>query len=159
MKRPKFDPHARIEAQDNWVAPSTKLAVRALKLRKEPGYKVIIAGSRHIDQTRAKKLIHEHWKTACGLYRSHVTHIISGCAPGPDTAGIELALKLTGRDAVKFPADWDGLGKAAGPMRNIDMMSCADALFILWDGKSRGSRHMLTLMEMRNRPVFEIELG
>ena len=139
--------------------PSTKLATRAFKLRKVPGFKVIIAGSRHIHVETAKGLILDHWKPALGLFRARVTHVISGCASGPDTAGELLAEQLTGRAAVRFPADWERLGKSAGPSRNIDMMSCADALFLIWDGKSRGSRHMLTLMESRGRLVYEIEIS
>lgn len=141
------------------TARSMKLLGRSYELRQEPGFKVIIAGSRHIDVGRAKELIREHWKPALGLYRALVTRVISGCARGVDTAGEEMAVELTGRRAARFPADWEGLGRAAGPSRNIDMMSCADALFMIWDGRSRGSRHMLGLMESRKRPVYEIEIS
>lgn len=139
---------------------SMKLMRRAQKLRAEDGFKVIIAGSRHLDTRRAVALIREHWKPALGLYRARVSHIVSGACPtGVDPAGEQLAFELTGRDAVRFPADWDGLGRGAGPSRNIDMMSCSDALFIIWDGRSPGSRNMLGLMESRGRLVYEIEIS
>jgi hypothetical protein len=139
---------------------SMKLAAKAAKLRQTPGFKVIVAGSRHLDTDRACEILREHWKQALGLFRARVDRIVSGACPtGVDPAGERLAVELTGRKAALFPADWNGLGKAAGPSRNIDMMSCADGLFLIWDGSSRGSSHMLHLMETRKRPVFEIEVG
>jgi hypothetical protein len=42
-----------------------------------------------------------------------------------------------------FPAKWDKYGKAAGPLRNREMAAYADALILVWDGKSRGSANML----------------
>lgn len=35
------------------------------------------------------------------------------------------------------PADWERLGKAAGPIRNEEMAEIADALIAFWDGQSR----------------------
>ena len=132
-----------------WAPPGMKLMVRAAKYRDLPGYKVIIAGSRTIHVRRAKELIREHWKHALGLYQARVDYVISGCARGVDTAGEELAVELTGRKAARFPItseDWERMGPSAGPSRNIDMMTCANTLFMIWDGQSRGSRHMLGLM-------------
>jgi hypothetical protein len=42
-----------------------------------------------------------------------------------------------------YYADWKNLGKAAGPIRNSEMAANADALILVWDGKSRGSSDML----------------
>ena len=43
----------------------------------------------------------------------------------------------------KFPADWGGLGKRAGYLRNEQMADYADALIAVWDGKSKGTKHMI----------------
>jgi hypothetical protein len=131
---------------------------RAARVRKIPGFKLIIAGSRHLDTMVAKKLICEHWGKVCKQMGAKPDYIISGGAKGVDRAGELVAKKLTGRSAIVFPANWDLLGKSAGPSRNLDMVSVANALFIIWDGKSRGSRHILGCMEIRNRPIFEIEI-
>ena len=149
-----------IRAHRDWIQPNLKLASRAAKYRDTPGFKVIVAGSRTFDVERVKDLVREHWRRALTLFGSNVSHVISGACPtGADRAGEELALELTGREAVRFPAEWSRLGKAAGPSRNIDMATCANALFLVWDGRSRGSRHMLALMESRDRPVYEIEIS
>ena len=76
--------------------------------------------------------------------------IISGCARGADTLGEQFA-KEFGLEVKKFPADWDGLGKRAGYVRNAEMAKFAvedynDGMLIaFWDGKSRGTKHMIDL--------------
>lgn len=133
---------------------------RAARIRKMPGFKVIIAGSRHLDVDRVKEIIREHWKAACKFWGQRPDYILSGACPtGADRAGEKLARKLTGRHAICFPANWELLGKSAGIHRNLDMVSCAHGLFIVWDGKSRGSAHVLGCMEIRGRPVYEIEVS
>lgn len=79
--------------------------------------------------------------------------IVSGCARGADSLGIRWAeenhvsLKL-------FPADWDKYGKRAGPLRNIQMGDYADSLIAFWDGKSRGTKHMINYAREKGLGVF-----
>lgn len=42
-------------------------------------------------------------------------------------------------------ADWDIYGKSAGYIRNAEMAKYADACVVFWDGKSRGTKHMIDL--------------
>jgi len=69
--------------------------------------------------------------------------IVSGAAKGADTLGLKLA-EMYGMPTKQFPADWDSYGKAAGPLRNREMAGYADALVAFWDGKSRGTKNMIT---------------
>ncbi|WP_197026348.1 hypothetical protein [Polaribacter sp. Hel_I_88] len=46
---------------------------------------------------------------------------------------------------MRFPAEWNKFGKAAGPVRNKEMAIYADALIAFWDGKSRGTKNMIQL--------------
>lgn len=132
---------------------------RAARIRKMPGFKLIIAGSRHFDEKKVRRIIKDHWKDVVKAMGQKPDYILSGkCPTGADRAGEVLAKKLTGRKAICFPANWDLLGKSAGIHRNLDMVSCAHGLLIVWDGKSRGSGHVLGCMEIRKRPVFEIEV-
>lgn len=143
-KRPRYD----LEAME-----------RAARVRKLPGFKLIIAGSRHLDTKAVKKIIRQHWKDVVKQMGAYPDYILSGACPtGADRAGELLAKKLTGRSAITFPANWKLLGKSAGPHRNLDMASVAHGLLIIWDGKSAGSSHMLSCMQVRKRPVFEIEV-
>lgn len=50
-----------------------------------------------------------------------ITEIISGMARGPDMFAAEWARKF-GFTLHKFPADWDQYKKAAGPIRNQQML-------------------------------------
>jgi len=82
-----------------------------------------------------------------------VTEVVSGCAPGVDQIGIDWAVNewLPWKE---FPADWEKHGKAAGIIRNKEMGDYADALVAVWDGKSRGTAHMIEYMQSLGKPVF-----
>lgn len=41
--------------------------------------------------------------------------------------------------------DWDKHGKAAGYLRNVEMAKIGNELVVFWDGKSRGTKHMLDI--------------
>ncbi len=132
---------------------------RAARIRRMPGHKLIVAGSRHLDVDAVKKIIRQHWDAACEHVGFVPDYVLSGACPtGTDRAGELLAKRLTGRKALRFEANWKLLGKSAGPARNLDMVSCAHGLFIIWDGMSRGSNHILGCMEIRKRPIYEIEV-
>jgi hypothetical protein len=53
------------------------------------------------------------------------------------------------------PALWDQFGKSAGFRRNVEMAEYADALVLVWDGKSRGSGHMLRIAQERGLQIHE----
>jgi hypothetical protein len=40
---------------------------------------------------------------------------------------------------------WDIFGKSAGYKRNEEMAKVADACVIFWDGKSKGTKHMIDI--------------
>lgn len=52
-----------------------------------------------------------------------------------------------------FPADWNKYGKAAGMIRNKQMGNFADTLLVFWDGKSKGTKHMIDYMESLRKPM------
>lgn len=54
------------------------------------------------------------------------------------------------------PAQWKLEGLPAGPNRNRFMAEKADALLLIWDGKSKGSRGMRNEMDTLNKPIYEI---
>ena len=70
--------------------------------------------------------------------------IVSGCARGADALGERFA-EERGMEITRFPADWGTHGRAAGYIRNVEMADYADALIAFWDGKSRGTRHMIDI--------------
>lgn len=75
--------------------------------------------------------------------------IVSGCANGADTLGERFA-KENNIHCVTFPALWNIYGKAAGYRRNTQMAMYAihaaeGVLFAFWDGKSKGTEHMINI--------------
>jgi hypothetical protein len=70
--------------------------------------------------------------------------IVSGTANGADKLGERYANKK-GYPVKKFPANWEKYGKSAGYKRNEEMAKYADALIAFWDGKSKGTKHMIDL--------------
>jgi len=100
--------------------------------------KLIIAGSRHL---YSQLLVIEALKAFVGEY-GRPKEIVSGCAEGIDRSAPRAA-QLLDVGFKKFPADWDKHGKSAGPIRNFAMAEYADALLLIWNGKSKGSKNML----------------
>lgn len=109
--------------------------------------KVIIAGSRTIsDYNIIKSAVEQsNWK-------NKITLIISGGARGTDQLGEKFAQEHK-INMARFPANWKKYGKVAGYIRNKQMAEYGDALIACWDGKSSGTKDMLTQMCTLDKPV------
>lgn len=70
------------------------------------------------------------------------TEIISGGAAGADTLAERYALE-TGTKLTTYLPDWNKYGKAAGPIRNQDIINAADMVLAIWDGQSTGTADSL----------------
>lgn len=102
--------------------------------------RVIIAGGRDItDQSFVFRNI------TSVLFEGGVTEVVCGGARGVDALGKQWA-ESVGVPVKMFPADWNKHGKGAGPIRNVEMGEYADALIAIWDGQSRGTKHMVDTM-------------
>ena len=107
--------------------------------------RVIIAGSRDIDD-------YEEVERAVKDSGFTVTQIISGTATGVDIQGIIYAERNKIPIAL-YPADWNKFGKGAGFIRNKQMAENADALIAVWNGRSRGTQHMIGEAKAKNLKV------
>jgi len=101
--------------------------------------RIIIAGSREFDNYN---LLYQNCEKAFSLQK--IIEIVSGTANGADKLGEKYANEK-GYKIKQFPADWDKYGKSAGYNRNEEMAKYADALIVFWDGKSKGTKHMIDL--------------
>lgn len=111
--------------------------------------KTIIAGSRSFERhANLPRLIAD--AVECSDFE--VTEVVSGCARGIDTAG-EAWAAAHGIPIRRFPADWGRHGRAAGPMRNAEMARYAQALIVIWDGVSRGTKNMIETAKREGLPV------
>lgn len=82
--------------------------------------------------------------------------VVSGGADGIDSCAAFYAHERYVFCKV-FDADWNKHGRAAGPIRNKEIATYADALLLIHNG-SPGSLSMKTEMLKLNKPVYEITL-
>lgn len=92
-------------------------------------------------------------KGSIGLVLAFLETVVSGCADGVDTMG-EIYAREFGFKSALYPAQWDTHGKSAGYKRNVEMAENADALLALWDGKSKGTRHMINIAKEKGLDIF-----
>jgi len=110
--------------------------------------KLIIAGSRSFTH-------YQHLCQTLAPERHRITQVLTGGARGADQLGFRWALKHHIRSRC-FAADWERFGKAAGVRRNHQMAQAGDLLIAFWDGRSAGTRHMISCMQQLGKPVVVI---
>lgn len=98
--------------------------------------RTIIAGSRTI----LRMSVFEEALAECPI---KPTTLLSGGAAGVDRLG-EVWARWNNIPIERYPADWNKHGRVAGFLRNKIMAANAEALIAIWDGKSRGTEHMIT---------------
>lgn len=102
--------------------------------------KIVIAGSRDFsdwDMFKAYMNMIPPWIS--------IDEVVSGGARGADTFGETWAM-MYDKPIKLFKAEWERLGRKAGPMRNAEMSIYGDGLIAFWDGKSKGTEHMIRMM-------------
>lgn len=81
------------------------------------------------------------------------TTVISGGARGVDFIGESWAI-AEGIPLKIYRADWNMHGKSAGYIRNVQMAEEADALIAIWDGESRGTKHMIDVATSKGLKIY-----
>ena len=116
-------------------------------------YKLIVAGGR--DFMDYSLLVEELEKLANTTLQDKAVSIVSGMARGADSLAYHYA-RTNNIHVYQFPADWNKYGKGAGYKRNEAMGRMADGVLAFWDGKSRGTKHMIEAMTLMGKDVFTI---
>ena len=117
--------------------------------------KTIIAGSRTIFDF---KILKAGLKVFEEFQPEPISEVVCGTAIGVDTLGKTWA-RAQGIPVKKFPAEWERYGKRAGYLRNAQMAEYADALLAIWDGNSKGTKHMIGLAEEKNLYVVTYNIA
>lgn len=118
--------------------------------------RVLVAGSRTVNpKVDFDNILQQFMDTHVPMLFdiSEGVEIVSGGAKGYDSLAEQWA-KDSNIPFVKFPADWNRLVKAAGYVRNVKMGEYADILISFWDQESRGSKHMIEVMERLGKPYI-----
>jgi len=107
-------------------------------------FKVIVAGGRYFNDYELLKNKLDY------ILQNKLPNveIVSGTAKGADTLGERYA-KENNLGIHRKPADWDTFGKSAGYRRNAEMADYSDGCVCFWDGKSRGTKHMIDLAKRK----------
>ena len=120
-------------------------------------YRVIVAGTREFDNYLLLQMKLTDYLLPIP---NEEIEIISGTARGADKLGEQYASDYNLK-CIKFPADWNTYGKSAGYRRNAEMAKYASqehgVLFAFWDGKSKGTKHMIDLAYKYNLETYVIK--
>ncbi len=85
----------------------------------------------------------------------HPSRIVHGAATGADSMAGDLGERLS-VDVVQCPADWKKHGRAAGPIRNKEMLAHKPAKVIAFPG-GRGTKDMVEKARLAGITVVEIK--
>ena len=113
--------------------------------------RVIVAGTRRFDTATFYPIV--DWALRAGPFDA--TSIISGGASGIDATAEQWG-KRNDTAVLRYAADWNRHGRAAGPKRNEAMAESADALILIWDGESKGSADMRRRAINHGLPMYEV---
>lgn len=116
--------------------------------------RIIVCGGRNFND---KNLFEETLDRIIPLYDS--PELISGHASGADMLAEEYAQKNNLRITV-FKPDWKKYGRAAGPIRNREMIQFAaeeqPVIIAFWNGSSRGTKNMIEQGEKAGAKIHVI---
>jgi hypothetical protein len=79
-----------------------------------------------------------------------ITHIISGGAIGIDRLAEQYANEHNIPTTIIKP-DWKTYGKAAGIIRNKEIVGKADQIIAIWDGISKGTKSSIDFANVANK--------
>ena len=112
-------------------------------------FDLVVAGSRDFMHYN---LLEETLDTLLVRRVDEGINIISGTARGADELGQVYADKK-GYGVILKPAKWNLYGNSAGYKRNAEMAEIADAVVCFWDGRSRGTKHMIEIAKKKEIPL------
>jgi len=117
--------------------------------------KLGIVGSRTFgDKLLMVEYIHL-FKTAYEMLFNEKIEIVSGGAKGADSLAEKVAL-ISEIPVKVFQPDWDKHGKAAGHIRNQQIVDNSDIIVAFWDGESKGTKDTIDKARRAKKPTFII---
>nr|WP_317413120.1 hypothetical protein [uncultured Solibaculum sp.] len=100
--------------------------------------KIAIIGSRNLMVTDLQQYLPKD-----------TTEIVSGGARGIDACAKEFAFRK-GLILTEFLPKYEKFGRYAPLKRNLQIINYADEVIAFWDGKSRGTKHVIESCKLRN---------
>lgn len=105
--------------------------------------RIIVAGSRDwVDVALVERVLNEYFMH-CARSSTHITIVHGACPTGADAMADAWALRR-GIRVERHPAEWNRLGRSAGPARNAEMADLgADVCIAFQRNMSRGTMSMV----------------
>lgn len=113
--------------------------------------KVAIVGSRSFDN-------YELLKQTIEKLDFSVTQIISGGAKGADSLAEQLAKEFDIPIIIHRP-EWSKYGKAAGVVRNKQIIDDCEYCLVFWDQKSYGTKSSIDYCVKTGKPVRIVDIS
>ena len=86
-----------------------------------------------------------------------IEKIVSGGAKGADSLAARYA-KENKIELLEFLPDWEKNGKAAGFIRNKQIVKESDIVIAFWDGTSHGTAHSIRLAKKMKKQLTVINV-
>ncbi len=103
--------------------------------------KIAVVGSRKLDVLDLENYLPEG-----------VTEIVSGGADGVD-AWAKIYARLNSLKYTEFRPEYKKYGRAAPLKRNLQIIDYADEVVAIWDGKSKGTKHVIDQCKEQNKKI------
>lgn len=117
--------------------------------------RVLVCGGRdYSDRAKVKEVL-DNYIGAHGHHDLPRDVVIVGCARGADTLAEEWA-DMTGQRIERYPADWDKHGKAAGAIRNQQMLDEGKPNLVIAFPGGRGTADMVRRAKSAGIRTIEI---
>lgn len=115
--------------------------------------KLAVVGSRSfMNRNTVFHILMEYHK----VFGDELSFVSGGCPQGPDRFAEEFA-ELFEIPITVFPANWNEHGRAAGFIRNSDIVNACDEVVAFWDRKSNGTRDTITKAQKQNKEVIIVD--
>ena len=88
--------------------------------------------------------------------REPITYIVSGGAKGADKLSERWALE-NNVETIIFLPDWEKYKKAAGFIRNKDIITESDKVIVFWDNISKGTLSSINLSKQQNKKIIVVK--
>lgn len=111
---------------------------------------IVCGGRDYRDHKRVAEVLRK------AVYEWRIQRIADGWAPGADTAA-HLWAKSRGINTVRFPAGWIAHGKAAGAIRNQEMLEATRPVVVVAFPGGTGTADMVRRARAAGVPVVEVE--
>jgi hypothetical protein len=119
--------------------------------------RVLVCGSRHYGNDYDSRI---HIYKVLSEYVDDIDVVIQGEARGVDTQA-KIWAGLFNKACLSFPAGWEKHGKAAGPIRNKQMLDEGkpDLVIAFLAPNSRGTKNMIDQATKAGVPVKIVEIA